>query len=289
MEGDLKRERGDLSGAAQSDGDAVVFGQKIAHGTTLIGNLVSFACQAIGRKHLWQSMDTWDGATARRTACQLEKANQTYSQNAPFADTITEEKYWGQSTLMDIFQHPKQNSIVLNLDFSLLIWSKRTMMTNYSGFMDTFAVYAREPYQKHPEGPLIPNDPLDLILLPVFAQGRYKSVANDTQNALLVAAFAVRAYEADHNGAAPPDLQSLVPTFPSRVPVDPFSFPVAPLKYQLSSGGGKATVYSVGPDNQDNGGTPALNDDRSKPITDSNKYYSSPTCKGDLVAGINLN
>ena len=282
LEGNLRRETGDLSGAAQSYSDSVVFGQRTGQGAPLIGHLVSVACQAVGRKPLWRHLGEFDAATAQKAARRLARANQASAKNAPFSNTITEEKYWGQSELMRIFR--KQGSQIPTNDMSFVVWTKRDVMNNYTAYMETLAENARQPYQMHPDAPPIPRDPLNFILLPVFGKARWKSVANDTQNALLVAALAARAYEADHKGMAPPDLQSLVPAYLEAVPVDPFSYPVAPLR-SLVGADGQLKIYSVGADNKDDKATPTQND--AKDATAKNKYLSTPSSKGDIVAGVN--
>ena len=283
LEGNAKREMGDLPGAAQSYQDGIAFGQKIKQGAPLIGGLVSAACEAIGRKPLWNHLSEWDGISAKTTARRLAQSTQKAAQNASFADTLVEEKAWGQSELLKTFR--KENTQIPTNDLSFVIWTKRDIMDGYTNFMDTFAQNARTPYQLHKDAPPIPRDPLNALLLPVFAQARYKSVACDTQNALLIAALASRAYQADHRGAAPKNLQALVPAYLSAVPVDPFSYPIAPLKSRIVPSGA-FQIYSIGPDGRDDNATPALND-RKETITPKNKYFSSPTSKGDIVAGVN--
>lgn len=68
---------------------------------------------------------------------------------------------------------------------------------------------------------------------------------------LLVAALAVRAWTAEH-GAPPESLRQLCPGLLSGVPRDPFD--EQPLRYRLVDG--RPRLWSIGPDNRDDGGRP---------------------------------
>ena len=278
LEGDVKRENGDTEGAAQSYADAVVFGHTLLQGAPLIGHLVGRACEAIGRKPLWKMVDTMDAQTARQTARRLESAFDAHP--GSMADTLAEEKLWGQSYIMEFFTKKTPG-------FSLAgaFWSKRTTMNNYTTYMDQSIAGARQPYQVQPKLPPEPTDILNQNFLPSLAPARYKSESNNTQNALLVAALAVQAFRAEHKGAYPETLSALVPAYLSHVPDDPLSYPVAPLRYKRTGTG--YVLYSVGPDGKDDAAVPALNDSESG-ITAKSKYYSTATSKGDIVSGVNL-
>jgi hypothetical protein len=87
----------------------------------------------------------------------------------------------------------------------------------------------------------------------------------------LAAALALRAYQLDHPGApSPRALDALVPVYLKAVPADPFGSGTLRLKVV----GETATVYSVGPDGRDDGGTPIPPNTRLGPGT-----------PGDLVVG----
>ena len=71
---------------------------------------------------------------------------------------------------------------------------------------------------------------------------------------VLAADLAIRAYRLDHEGALPDRLDAMVPDDLPRVPTDPFD-PGVPLRYQPGDDG-SYVLYSVGPDGNDDGGTP---------------------------------
>ncbi len=75
----------------------------------------------------------------------------------------------------------------------------------------------------------------------------------DARLRLLITELAVRCYRLE-KGGDPPDLQALTEHYLSKVPVDPFARSPAPLRYHLERDGHR--LYSVGPDQQDDGGNP---------------------------------
>ena len=81
---------------------------------------------------------------------------------------------------------------------------------------------------------------------------------------VLIAAAAVKLYELEHS-QAPENLQALVPAYVAELPQDPFD-DFRPLRYVKRSDGGW-TVYSIGPDRQDNQGLKHY-DEKSSPIGD---------------------
>ncbi len=79
---------------------------------------------------------------------------------------------------------------------------------------------------------------------------------NLTERRAAAVLLALRLYEADH-GRLPAALATLVPDYLPAVPVDPDSPAAAPLRYRLRSPWG-ATVYGVGEDGVDDGGSATL-------------------------------
>ncbi len=283
LEGEVKRENGDMRGAAQNYADCIVFGHTLVHGAPpLIGYLSGAACEAIGRKPLWKITDKLDAQTARdisrriNTACFNEHIGEDYAQ------TVEEEGLWQQAGLMKIFRATNGSP--------MFAWrSKQTIIDDNRRYMERLAANARKPYPLDKTLPPEPRDMLNQILLPVFDKGRYKSAANDTQNALLVTALALRAYRAEHNNAAPPNLSALAPAYLPKLPNDPLSYPVAPLCYRVSGGQSNAPVlYSVGPDNKNDNGAPIADYKTINGTTNGrSRYITTSGSKGDTVAGIN--
>lgn len=94
---------------------------------------------------------------------------------------------------------------------------------------------------------------LDGLLIPALESARISSLRASTMTRLLAIDLAIRGYQARHN--APPDrLDKLVPDFLETLPTDPFTG--GPFVYRAIEGEPEFVLYSVGPDGQDDGGTP---------------------------------
>ena len=301
LDGRLRTARGDTSGAMSAHLDAVQFGQRIPRGAVLIGRLVGIACQAVGRRPVWEMMPRLDVKTARAGARRMETI---LAQNVGLDETLTEEKYLGQGGLMEMFREPER-VVALSRDEDeppstqpggdrlesafvrgiFFIYGKRRILNDYTTFMDRFIVESRRPYAEHPSLPPLPADPINRYLLPVYSEIRLKHVeGGETQNALLTAALAVQAYRAEHGGAAPPTLAALVPAYLKSVPADPFAATQnAPLGYRVALRNAPV-IYSVGPDGKDDHGAP-INDPAA---TGNKRRYVTKTSRGDVVAGVNI-
>ncbi|MBC8101415.1 MAG: hypothetical protein H7Z41_02345 [Cytophagales bacterium] len=103
------------------------------------------------------------------------------------------------------------------------------------------------------------------------------------QNALLTTVLALRAYRAEQ-GAHPESLGALVSHgYLSRIPADPFaSTGGTPVRYRRLAGG-TYLLYSVGPDCQDDDGTPI----RATFANEKPKHWVEADMKGDFVVGVN--
>jgi hypothetical protein len=95
-------------------------------------------------------------------------------------------------------------------------------------------------------------------------------------NRLLATTLALRAYRLDH-GAYPASLETLAPKYLPSVPQDPFGS--GALRYRLTSSG--YSLYSVGPDGKDDGGTPINRHDGHI------GFQVWEESHGDIVAGLN--
>ncbi len=298
LEGQAKDEQGDWSGAVSADLDAVQMGEMIPHGSPLIGDLVGIACQAIGRRPIWNDVDHLNAAQSEASARRLEKIQTLH---VPFADVLQEEKWGGQAGLMEIMQKPGWRGNVKSLfgdgsdsgfsrqqQIRLYFISNKTMLDNYTQYMDKTIANTRQPYALSSKLPTlaIPSDPLSQIMLPVFEQARFKDIEGSmVQNRLLTVTLALRAYHLEH-GAYPTTLSALVPKYLTHIPDDPFA-KSGPLQYKLAETG--YLLYSIGPDGTDNGGKPVF--DPTKPAPESGghdqRYNVNADSKGDIVAGIN--
>ncbi|HLV80775.1 MAG TPA: hypothetical protein VKT32_10855 [Chthonomonadaceae bacterium] len=299
LQAQVDSERGDWGAAVNSGLDAVQMGEMIPHGSAMIGGLVGIACQSIGRQQIWKTIDHLDATQARQAARRLQAI---LARHVPIAEVIQEEKWTGQAGLLEIFRQPDwpreltnemdvgnnaQNSNAIKaFNLYLLFHGKAAILNNYTQYMDQGIANARQPYAAKIPSPPIPDDPISQVLDMDFSQAQFTDVErSETQNALLLTALALRAYDAEH-GDYPQSLSQLVPGYLARVPDDPFALH-APLRYRRA--GTKYLLYSLGPDGKDDGGKPIedLQAARQNPNNPNARYRVQKESLGDIVAGTN--
>ncbi len=273
-EGHVQAAHGSWEGAVHSDLDAIQMGSQVVHGSPLIGCLVGLACEAIGRRPLWTAISHLNAAEARVAIRRLQtiQAGQT-----PFADTMQEERWFGQAAMQEQLRHPPLQQYPEFL--------KSIPLSNYTRYMDRSVTNARQPYAVHPAAPIPPRDSLCILFLPVFNNVYLRVTDSETQNALLSAALALRAYRLEH-GIYPATLDSLIPAYLSVVPSDPFALsgPLHLRRTKLNY-----VLYSVGPDGKDDGGRPILHAPTALGAqANRSRYFIQETSRGDVVAGVNL-
>jgi hypothetical protein len=290
FEGSVRAQKADWNGAVQSDLDCMRLGATIPRGGPLIGELVGIACQAIGRRNLWDYIGHLDARQARLASKLMQDIDKLY---VPYPDTLQEERYMQMSALNALFKDkngmqavfgPQTGPPVALYQLMYLVYSKETIASNNQKYFDQLIANSRQPYALHVGAPPAPSDPINKILAPEFSQARIKDVEARTQNGLLRLAMALHAYKLER-GHYPESLAALTPSYVSTIPDDPFAAR-GPFQYHII--GSKYVLYSVGPDGKDDGGKPI--DDASK-ATSSNKnarYLVDADSKGDIVAGKNI-
>lgn len=92
--------------------------------------------------------------------------------------------------------------------------------------------------------------PVLRTILPAFRRAATQDYNALTDARLAALALAMRLYALDHDGKFPTDLNALVPAYLSRIPDDPLA-PSGPLRFAPDT----ARIYSVGPNNVDDGGS----------------------------------
>ena len=296
LRGQVRTARGDWSGAADSYLDAMTLGEDIPHGSVLIGCLVGVACEAIGRRPMWATVEHLNAVQSRAAAQRLQSI---MGRNFPYSDTLQEEKRFGQAAMLEMFNDPKKRSAFFGADpqadpgtaaaqsmsvFFYLTYSKSRIINNYTTYMDQNSELARKSYGLHLPPPPLPSDPINKALLPVFSQARLKGVISETQNGLLLVMLALHAFHLEH-GRFPVSLAELAPVYLKRLPDDPFA---AQGTFKYSIKGKSYTLYSVGPDGRDDGGT-LIDDPRQSANGNPNaRYFINENSIGDVVAGKNI-
>jgi hypothetical protein len=244
-------------------------------------------------------VDHLDAPAARRAARRLETIN---ARRFPWADTLTAEKWETLALAQPWFA---QKSIFLigyevrprfgpggpgplqTVRTQTHFWlkGKRGILTEYLAYTDRTIADARLPFALRPTAAPRPNNSAATLLSADTRYFRLRTVECDTQNDLLLAALALRAYRVE-KGVYPTRLDELVTDgYLSRVPDDPFAPPGMPLRYRRLPGGSKYLLYSIGPDGKDDGGKPVSN----KPNVGSGgqRRLLKEGARGDFVLGVN--
>jgi hypothetical protein len=89
------------------------------------------------------------------------------------------------------------------------------------------------------------------IMMPSSGRAIVTHFRGLTDRRMAAVLLAIRLYKVEHGGAAPPNLQALVPDYLPAVPVDPFSPQAEVLRYVTTPG--SEAIYSVGENGRDDG------------------------------------
>ncbi len=292
-DGDVQCAAGDWDGGMASYLDILHIGTDIPRGSSLIGGLVGIAMQAIGRAEAWTALPHLSAPAARAGARRMEAL---LARQVPYADILQEELYAGQAMLLESMRKPNWQKEMLTgwsstppspgIMAQAYLTGKRTVFDNYTHYMSKLVANAKHPYAARVAPPPIPKDPFNQVIAPVFGKARPKFTLCETQDALFTVALALQAYRAEH-GAYPTTLAALVPGYLQAIPGDPYALK-GPLQYR--GGGNTYTLYSIGPDGKDDGGTPSLDGQRVVGPGGKTTYPTplSRSSTGDIVAGVNV-
>lgn len=276
--------------------DDCQLGSSLSHRSSLLGCLVGYACQSVGRRQVRNIASQVDQKTARAQAARLLRITQF---EEPPAEAVQEEQWTEIASLEDMFKDPNWRDGLMPddessgggaLDWVRITWSKFTfrMISPQEVLRDTCAcmndeiriqkmTYPKSLLAKQP----VPGDRIAAQLLMLdYRIFRFKREAAVAANELLATQLALHAYHLGH-GRYPATLAQLVPVDLPSVPVDPFSDGDS-LRYRLTKSG--YLLYSIGPDAKDDGGKPIY--DAS--VTGASRWdVREYTETGDIVAGVN--
>ncbi|MCA1596293.1 MAG: hypothetical protein LC772_07695 [Chloroflexi bacterium] len=264
MKAQVDGARGDYAAASQADLDSIQMGEKIPRGAVGMGKLVGMACEAIGRHDLWLEVPHLNVNEARQACRRIETIQ---SGHVPWTDVLEVEKPSNEAALVEEMQKPGWRNGTEYLDFG-----------NTLAYMDACIAQSRLPYVVARPRPPVPDDPVNEIVALDWSEWQFRDALDTTQNSLLEVTLALRAYHLEHN-AYPSSLQNLCPHYISSVPADPFGG-ARGLRYRRIGAG--CVLYSVGPDQKDNGGTPATTPNAAP----GDEHRVRPNSAGDIVAGV---
>jgi hypothetical protein len=283
----IRAARGDWSGVANSAIDTLELGHDMPRSASLIGALVGYATQSIGRRPLRDALPHLSAAQSRAAARRLEKL---YETRVPLADVYREEKWLTQASLLEIMRKGEWQKTVSELTGNISgnsftarfrLRSKRVVMQQYTAYMDALIAEAKKPYTKATSPPQ-PSDEW-MKQLTISNSARWNCARAETNHALLMLMLALQAYRLE-KGAFPEKLDALVPAYLKAIPADPFGGGET-LRYKKD--GAAYKLWSIGPDGKDDGAKPIDNNPNYGKIEQPRRRWTMPDSKGDVVAGIN--
>jgi hypothetical protein len=300
LQSKIDENHGNFGAAMDDDLDAIEFGAvQPTNGGGLADLLQGDDCQSIGRRRLWNLIDRLNMAQTEAAIARMDRIAQ---KGGSTSDALLQEKWHGQRMLIFIFRDPNWRTII-NVDptadkklrdlhhrqvAELYFVSKRTVMANYTAYMDNAILQSRHPYSCPQIGYSDPMDPVSSLMKPYNIGGAwFWDAKTETQNSLILVALALHAYQLDH-GSNPDSLNALIPKYIQDVPADPFSPTLDKLRYFRTSK--TYRLYSVGPDAIDDFGHPCMKTPPSNYLGEGAERYRlwiGRDSRGDIVSGIN--
>lgn len=275
----LRRQNGDVAGAANSALDGMLLAQHAMSQRTVLSYLVGIACEAITlRNSLDRTIPLLTAPQCREMLGKMLALEQTRPRLADMiAGQLTIRLLFIKTMLTDHDQLEKllaenrgyPNGAEIAADLTRFLGEMNTQKweaigREYRAWQEAVTVpYLRQPKSPPPADSYIAtheSPPLHVQLK--YAQGLTWLHQRELQ-------LAVRAYLLE-KGQLPQDLQALVPNYLPQVPADPFGD--GPMKSIMTPNG--LAVYGIGPDSVDDHGQPTRFD------------FVSEGDKGDMVVVI---
>ena len=289
LAGNVAWEDGKPDVAASHYVSAVTIGRRVPHNTGLLGRLVGIACETMGRYPVWKHLERMDAVTAAYT---LNRLNALQAETLPFPVTLEEEKYSMARSIVEIYKIMKaapraKKDDTTDAEESSSPYRSYTKIVplavavdTANKHMDKLIALSKKPLVRSKNEPEPPKELLTALLAPPVFRARVKFVQNETGDALLRTALALRVYRL-RTGKYPAALAELVAAkLLPAVPDDPFALPGEPLRYETLASG-KYLLYSIGPDSIDDNGRGIV----GKSTTGKETRYVEAESQGDVVAG----
>lgn len=301
--GDAYTDTGNLPEAARCYLDAIELGIAIPHGGAVMPLLYGINCETMGSTALDTLVEKLDTKTARAAAERLAKLEQ---ERTPFSEILYQENhglhhemanlftrnpvtawkntgtYFGASSeALDLVstiagqEKPEPPSLAdkamsAGMQAYVAYQGPGPTITELNGWMSKVAEQSKLPWG--PQRPPLKEPDANLlarIIGPVFSQTEFHYRKAHTNLALLQTKLQLRATFLE-TGRYPATLENL--------PIDPFSPTRSPLSYR--SDGKTYTLWSVGPDAQDDNGTPPSSSSKDT----KRKPRINVTSQGDILA-----
>lgn len=272
----LRRQNGDVAGAAEDALDGLLLAQHAMSQRTIMSYLVGIACEAITlRNSLDPTIPLLTAPQCREVLGKVLALEQTRQRLADmvagqltarllFIKTMLTDRDQLEKLLADYRRYPNGGEIAAELtgflrDMDAKKWE--AIQREYADWRRAVTL----PYQRQHESPPPANSYLGSYESPPWhVQLKHAQALTWLHQRELQ--LAVRAYLLE-KGQLPQDLQALVPNYLPQIPADPFGD--GPMKSVLTPDG--LAVYSIGPDGVDDKGQPTPH------------FFVDADSKGDVV------
>lgn len=273
---------GDHRNSANSMLDCIEFGVTIPRGGSLIHGLVGIAVEAIGSTDFDKQINNLSSDDLSHVAVRLDSIQH---KRWPYSEIIREEGRSQVASLCSMMKDPHygpsqwlywfQPQGTGNPDFST-VWcatrlafaNKTAMVNDIKNYYDRAAIQLAGCYNKSTRVQR-PASTAAIILVLDFGTAKSAFARAETRITILQTQVALRRYFLAHK-SYPKYLSTLAPSYLKSEPIDPFGLGKL-LRYKQQKNGQDYILYSLGPNQIDDGGT-------------LGKWsgYSTP---GDMVAG----
>jgi hypothetical protein len=256
MESAAYRDKGDFAAAANSALDCIEMAQGAATHRTLIGYLVSIACEAIGARQFDQAIPQLDAAASKAALVRLQAIE---TKRVPIVEIIDGEDRAGRLAFKQIAAMPDPAAALGGITDDPNGAAAKLRTLNWADSWQALGDYyaqlreaAKQPYAARMK-PIRSDDPFVSILMPVWSRVWFKDAQCRAASQLRLARLAAQTFALER-GRMPGELANLVPGYLPKVPDDPFGN--GPLKSLPA--GHALLIYSIGPDGVDDNGAPIL-------------------------------
>ena len=260
-------QRGDPHAALQSGLDILQMGYDVQRGGDLMSYLVGNALRQMAIRTTGDTIEHLNAQQARAAARRVE---QLLATRWSLDKALIQEKARVSQGWLKHFATPdwRANFARDHQQMSAtwgtppLTWkqrclihvtSKRRVIADLDTVYERAIFNARLPYAIEGKPQIATGNPFIDSIYGHLARNRFNSARAQTADRVLMLRFALRAHQLEHNGALPPNLQALVPSYIRSVPFDPFGKSES-LRYKTD--GKTYALWSIGPDGRDDGGEP---------------------------------
>ena len=267
IESNAHWQRGDHNLALQSGLDIMQLGHDVQRGGDAYDFISGTASQSLARGAMADTLEHLNASQARQAARRIEQLTET---RWTLEQALAQDKARVAQNWLNYFAQPDwradfvRNHQAVSATWGTLpplTWKERVLIQTTSkrritadlnlAYQNVIAA-ARLPYGMRGATKIALGNPFIDATQNYLLHYHFGAARELTGNRVLMLRLALRAHQLEH-GAPPPNLQKLAPNYIVAVPADPFGKGEA-LRYQTD--GQTYTLWSIGPDGKDDGGTP---------------------------------